>query len=161
MNWLGALLVVTASYLCGVSLARDEGNRLKTLDSLISLLSYMRRRMSAERVPLYEIFAEFNDGFLEHNGFLDILRSHRHGIALLWHQAVSILPVDAEIKNELIRFGNSLGILPLDEQLKRLDALISFVSDKRSELRASLPDKQKSIKTICLLLGLMASIILL
>ncbi len=161
MNWLGALLVVCASYLCGLALAKDEGNGLKTLDSLLLLLSYMRRRMSTERIPLFTIFSDFHDEYLENCGFLDIIRSHRNGLPLLWSEAVSRLHADEEIKREYLHFGESLGGLPLDEQIKRLDALTSFITEKRNELRAGLPDKQKSIKTVSLLLGLMTAIILL
>ncbi len=161
MNWLGALLVVAASYFCGTALARDEGDRLKTLDSLILLLKYMRRRINAERIPLFEIFSGFDDEFLEDNGFLPILRSHRNGMPILWSEAVSKLPTDEETKRELTHFGQSLGGLPMEEQILRLDACVSFLSDSRKSLLSNLPAKQKSIKTVCLLLGVMAAIILL
>lgn len=161
MNWVGALLVVCASYICGIALAKDEGNALKTLDSLLTLLSYMRRRMSLERIALFDIFSEFHDEYLEKIGFLKILRSHRNGLPTLWSDAVLTLCVDEETKREYLRFGESLGSLPLDEQIVRLDSMTVFITEKRNQLRESLPDKQKSIKTVSLLLGLMAAIILL
>lgn len=161
MNWLGALLLVGASYICGIVLAKDEGESLKSIDSLLLLLSYMRRRMSIERVPLYAIFFDFNDSYLESKGFLKIIRSHRDGLPMLWRKAVVTLPSDDEVKRECIYFGDSLGTLSLDEQIARLDALSAFLSEKNNALRISLPNKQKSIKTVCLLLGLMTAIILL
>ncbi len=161
MNWLGAMLVVCASYVCGITLAKDEGNSLKTLDSLLNLLSYMRRRMSLERMPLFDIFSDFNDEYLEKIGFLKIIRSHRNGLTALWSDAISTLSIDEETKREYLRFGESLGSLPFDEQIVRLDSLSVFITEKRNELRISLPDKQKSIKTVSLLLGLMTAIILL
>lgn len=161
MNWVGALLVVCASYICGIALAKDEGNALKTLDSLLTLLSYMRRRMSLERIALFDIFSEFHDEYLEKIGFLKILRSHRNGLPTLWSDAVLTLCVDEETKREYLRFGESLGSLPLDEQIVRLDSMTVFITEKRNQLRESLPDKQKSIKTVSLLLGLMTAIILL
>ena len=161
MNWVGALLVIIASYLCGFALAKDEGNGLKTLDSLLSLLTYMRRRMNSERIPLFEIFSGFRDEYLEKCGYLDIIRSHRNGVSSLWNDAVSTLYVDEETKREYMRFGESLGNLPLDEQLARLDSFCEFITEKKNKLKSTLPDKQKSIKTVCLLLGLMTAIILL
>ena len=161
MNWLGALLLVCASYICGTALAKDEGESLKSIESLLLLLSYMRRRMSTERIPLYAIFLDFKDSYLESKGFLDIIRSHRDGLPMLWSKAIAILPSDDEVKRECIYFGDSLGTLSLDEQIARLDALSAFLTEKSNKLRISLPDKQKSIKTVCLLLGLMTAIILL
>lgn len=161
MNWLGAFVVVLASYLLGILLAKDEGIALKSAESLLSLLSYMKRRMQSERTPLFAIFSDFNDRFLQEIGFLDILRSHREGISVLWQEAVKHLKTDSETEKECLRFGESLGQLPLDEQIARLDALTVFLTEKCNTLRKNLPDKQKSIKTVCLLLGLMTAIILL
>lgn len=161
MNWLGAFTVTAASYALGVLLARGEGERLRTLDSLISFFSYMRRRMSQERMPLYAIFSEFEDAHLEGKGFLPVLRSHKNTSKLLWPEAVKRLSADAEIHKELLRFGESLGSLTLDMQLKRIDSVISFLASAREDLRESLPAEQKSIKTVCLLAGLMTAIILL
>lgn len=161
MNWIGAAMVVTASWLFGISLAKDEGAKLKALESLISLLSYMRRRMSGERIPLYEIFSEYEDGFLDSCGFTGIIRSHRNGITRLWSEAVMTLRLGDELEKEVVRFGNSLGEVSLDEQIRRLDALMLFLSEKHDGLSVTLPEKQKSIKTVCVLLGIMVSIILL
>ena len=68
MNWLGALLTLASSYFCGIMLANGESERLGAIDSLIRLLTYMRRRMVAERLPLYRIFDGFEDDYLERIG---------------------------------------------------------------------------------------------
>ena len=80
MTWLGAALSVCASYFCGVTLAKTESERLMAVDSLLKLLSHMKRRISSERLPLYKIFSDFEDDFLESKGFLHLLRSHRQGL---------------------------------------------------------------------------------
>ena len=161
MNWIGAFLTVISSYACGVMIASCERERLEAIDSLIRLLSYMRRRISTERLPLYRIFVEFEDVFLERFGFLSALRSSRHRLEPLWQNAVKSLPTDKETFDELFRFGESLGALSLDEQLKRIDALGAFLAEKRATISASLQQKRKSIKCVCLLLGIAIAIILL
>ncbi len=161
MSWVGALMTVCASYVCGAMLAKGESERLEAVDSLLKLLSYMRRRISAERMPLYRIFAEFEDGFLERCGFLEVMRSHRQGPESLWLDAIKTLPTGKELQDELSHFGISLGALSLEEQLKRLDALYLFLSESRESLKGVLAQRQKSIKTVCLLMGLTAAIILL
>ena len=87
MNWLGALLTVISSYICGAMLANGESERLVAFDSMIRLLTYMRRRISTERLPLYRIFSEFEDGYLEEIGFLKGLRTSRRDLDLLWQNA--------------------------------------------------------------------------
>ena len=161
MNWLGALLTVASSYICGVMLANGEKEKLTAIDSLIRLFDCMRRRISAERLPLYRIFAEFRDTFLERIGFLEVLRSSRHGLERLWENAVATLSTDSETADELLHFGESLGALPLDEQIKRIDAAHAFLNEKRAKISGTLQQKRKSIKSVCLLTGIAIAIILL
>lgn len=161
MNWLGALLTLASSYFCGIMLANGEAEMLSAYDSLIHMLEYMRRRMVAERLQLYRIFDGFEDDYLESIGFLKRLRSSRHGLDSLWRSAIEALPTDKETRSELLHFGESLGALPLDEQIKRIDSLSSFLTEKRVGLNGSLAQKRKSIKALCLLTGALVSIILL
>lgn len=160
MKWIGALFLVLASYFCGTLLAGEEGKRLKALDSLIGMLKYMRRRMTAERTPLYRILSGYEDSFLEELGFLPVLRSARNGISELWLSAISRLPVDSEINSELLHFGENLGELSLDEQILRLDSCLEALQNSRSRLNSVLPGKQKSLKTVCLLAGMLTAILL-
>ncbi len=161
MNWLGALLTVISSYICGAMLANGESERLIAFDSLIRLLTYMRRRISTERLPLYRIFSDFEDGYLEEIGFLKGLRTSRRGLDLLWQNASKLLHTDSETLDELMHFGESLGALPLDEQIKRIDTLTAFLTEKRVAISGTLQQKRKSIKSVCTLMGIAVAIILL
>ena len=161
MNYFGAVIVVASAYYVGASLAKREGDRLSTVDSLLLLFACIKRRVELERLPLYSIFSSFRDEHLERSGFLPILRSHRAGISDLWREAMTCLTVDAEISGELLRFGERLGSLPLEEQLRQIGSCCVLLEEKRKALRASLPPKQKSIKTVALMLGMTVAIILL
>lgn len=161
MNWLGAVLLVGAAYFLGVRLSDAERDRLKTVDSVIAFLTYMRRKMVYERTPLYDIFSRFSDPYLEKLGFLPCLRTRRSGLGELWGNALAFVDVDPRISGELGYFGESLGGLPLDEQIKRLDSCLEELKNESDMLQKQLPSKQKSIKTVCLLFGLMTAIILL
>ncbi len=160
MKWVGAFIITAVFYSIGIILARGESDKARAIDSLSSLLTYMKRRISAERTPTFDIFASFSDGFLEERGFLAILRSHRFETANLWVDAAETIPVSGETKTELIRFGAELGSLPLDEQLKRIDSFKEFLEAERASLREALPKKQKSLKAFWLLSGLLTAIIL-
>lgn len=161
MKWLGAVFIVAASYLCGFILARGEGEKARVLDSVISLLKYMRRRISAERAPLYNIFSSFNDARLEEAGFLEIMRSRTDKLNLLWKSALETLYIEGEARQELLRFGEDMGMLSLDEQEKRIDVCLDLLCSERDKSLAGLPARQKSQKTVCLLIGLLAAILLL
>lgn len=161
MNWLGAAILVLASYICGNMLSAQMQEQTKILSALISLLEYMRRRMLSERAPLHRIFCDFDSELLERIGFITPLRTRRSDISEIWNSAVKKLSIGEESKGELSLLGISLGRVGLDEQIKRLDACISFLESEQSKLRVALPPKQKSTKTVCLLFGLLTAIILL
>lgn len=161
MNWLGAVILVASAYFCGIGIAKNEGEQLKALDSLIKLLDFMRRRMSAERIPLYSVFASFSDSYLEVSDFLPLMRSCRNSPADLWQKGIMALPIEGDARTELLHLGESLGTLPLDQQLKRIDSCVSVLNISRNSLREALPKRQKSIKTVSLLIGALTAIILL
>ena len=161
MNWLGALLTVISSYFCGSVIAKGETERLNAIDSLLRLLTFMRLRMLCERMPLFKIFSEFDDGFLDSRGFLKLVRSSRSGLNVFWRNALSTLPLDKDVRDELLRFGETLGGLTLDEQISRIDALISFLTERQSALKGALRQRKRSIRSVCLLMGIALAIILL
>ena len=161
MKLLGAIILASASYLLGVRMARKESEKLQAINSLISFFTFMRRRMLSVRAPLYAVFSSYNDEFLEDNGFLPELRARRYGMVGSFKGAVENLPVDEEISNELILFANDLGVLPLHEQIKRIDACVNALEEKKKVLSETVPSKQKSVKTVCLLAGVLVAIIML
>lgn len=160
MKWLGAFLIVAASYFLGNVFSVEEKKKLIAIDSMLSLLKYMHRRMSIERKPLFDIFGEYNDVYLEESGFLMIMQSDRNS-KTAWQSAISTLAIDEETRVELKYYGAELGELPLSEQLFRTETCISFLEDKKKTLQKILPPKQKSLKTVCLLSGLLLAIIML
>lgn len=161
MKWLGAALLIAASYLCGEMISHEEKKKLIAVDSLISLLYFMQRKMISERMPLYEIFNSFSDGYLEQSGFLPLIRSHRTETNRLWEEAIRLLPLENDIISELERFGRELGRLALDEQEKRTNACAELLNRERDKLKSALPAKQKSARAVSLLIGMMAAILLL
>lgn len=161
MKWAGAILLVASSYICGFFIAAEENKKLKALDSLCALLEYIKRRMVAQKMPLYVMFSNFSDEYLEETGFLPLIRSARCGTDRLWAEGLEKLPLSKEIYSELKHFGEELGLLPLDAQTVRLDVCLQALEQARSEMRQGLQAKKKSIKTVALLFGLLTAIILL
>lgn len=161
MKLVGGLLFVLGAYLLGLKLSKDEEERLLSVDSLIRLLIYMKRKIYSERTPLFIIFSSFRDKYLEECGFLESINRNRALSEGNFEKALSTMPFDSDIKTELSRFFGELGTLPLDDQIKRIDYILSLLSERRDSIKKELPDKQKTIKTICLLAGMLTTIILL
>ncbi len=161
MNWFGAMLLGLSSYWIGIGISKGEGERIKALESLISLLNFMKRRMTAEKRALKEIFSDFDNIYLRQKGFLERVCIGNKPLSQLWDSACRILPLSENSLKELYYFGSELGRLPLEEQISRLNACMDALGAELCELRTSLPKKQKSIKTVCGLCGILTAILLL
>lgn len=160
MRLLGIILLVSSSYLLGGVIAAKEGERLKAISSLILMLQFLFRRMETESKPLYLLFSEYNDGYLEKCGFLPRLRNRGSELSAGWQEAAGLIPLEEPLINEVCRFGESLGRLGLEPQLKQITVLINLLEQEKEKLRLTLPKKQKSIKAVAFLLGALTAIIL-
>lgn len=160
MKIVGTVILVAASYFCGVTVASWEGEKIKALDSMVELLGYLFRRMETECIPLKAIFNSYKNDYLEKTGFLPALRNGSNSLSALWGNGLEKLCLESESKDELLHLGESLGRLDLESQLKRIESCRMFLEQKMDSLRISIPKKQKSIKAIAFLLGAMGAIIL-
>ncbi len=161
MNWIGAMLLGISAYWMGVGLSRREGEKTKALESLIAFFDYMKRRMTAEKKTLKEIFSSFDDPYLKSKGFTEALCGSRCPLNDLWQNACRMLPLSDLAEKELGFFGDELGKLSLEDQLARLEVCKKALVNELELLRMSLPKKQKSIRTVCGLCGVLAAILLL
>ncbi len=161
MKWLGAMLFVCGCYFFGLKLGRDEEERLTSVDSLIELLNLMKRRISYERTPIYEIFSSFSNKYLEETGFLEVMSRRQSRTRSDIERALSSFSLDEDIATEIIRFFTELGTVTLDEQLKKIDFTLSVLTERREKLKNEVPTKKKTLKTVCLLFGALTTIILL
>ena len=160
MKIAGTIILVAASYFCGVIVASLEGEKIKALDSMVELLQYLFRRMETECTPLKVIFGSYKNDYLEKTGFLAALRGGGNSLSALWGNGLEMLCLEWESKDELLHLGESLGRLDLESQLKCIESCRRFLEQKRDSLKNSVPKKQKSIKAVAFLLGAMATIIL-
>lgn len=161
MKWVGALILAVSSYFVGIKIARREGESLIALNSLIGLLEFTLRSMTLSLKPLYAIFSDYSQPYLEDVGFLPLLRGRKTDLPSVWQEACGLLPLSEEIMPELQYLGGELGALSLEEQEKRIKSCLSALKNERDSLRGTLPQKQKSIRTVSLLLGALCAIILL
>lgn len=160
MKLFGIILLVSSAYLLGSLAAVNEGEKLKALNSLISMLQFLFRRMETENKSLNLLFAQYKDGYLEKTGFLPKLRQGEADLSKRWEKGLDCLNLEEHLKNELLHFGESLGRLGLEAQLKNINQCVSFLEQEKEKLKTNLPQKQKSIKAVAFLLGALTAIIL-
>lgn len=160
MNFAGAILLTFGAYFVGVILAKNEGDKLKSLEALADFLEFTKQRITLLQTPLYRVFTDYENEFLEDMGFLPLLRSNRNGIKQSWVSATDLLVLDDHVKKELMILGRDLGELPLEEQEKRIAVCLQTVNAKKEAMEGELPKKQKSIRTVALLVGAMTAILL-
>ncbi len=161
MSLLGGGLVVCAFWLLGRLLAAEEKQKLLALEGLISFFRYTGRRISVFRAPLGEIFAGFENRFLEQKGFLQALHFGSGSVGERFGRGLELLPLESELRAELRLFASELGQLTLSEQEARLNACLSLLESGLERLKSAVPAKQKSIKAVCTLAGAMVAIIML
>ena len=120
-------------------IAAEEGKKLTAAESLYSLCVYMSRRISAQREPLRALFDNASDEYLENIGFLPLLRSRSDTPGALWKK----------------------GIALLSEQERSNADIIAYLREYRDALAGEIPAKKKCIRTVALICGLLAVIIML
>lgn len=161
MKWIGALFLIGAAYWGGTILAREEGKKAECLEAVSDFLSYIKRRISGERAPLYLLYISYENSLLEELGFLPTLRSHRKTDSKIWQEAVELLPISSNAKKEMLLLGNRLGQLNLSQQERAIELCSEVICDEWKKESNALPVRQKTVKTLFLLFGSLAAILLL
>lgn len=159
LRYLGAAALVLSSWIVGVLLARAEKDTPRAIYALYNLASFLLRQIKNGRTPLRVLFDRYSDPYLERVGFLNVLRSGGD-IPALWREALELLPIDGTAKEESVAFGAELGLLPLEQQEKRLESYMLLLQTEREKAESGIANRQKSIRAVCLLLGALMAIIL-
>ncbi len=160
MSFLGALLLTAGAYFGGILIARSFAEELYAINGVLELLNFMSQRIQSLKTPLYQLFCDCAEPYLESVGFLPMLRSSPAQTNALWQSAIELLPLNAGIKKELSVLGRDLGNLPLEEQQKRLELCINSLKTQKQIIADSLPKRQKGVRTTALLAGAVISILL-
>lgn len=161
MRVLGVLLTVACFYIAGALIAAEEGKKQTAAESIYSLCVYMARRISARGEPLRALFDAVSDDYLERTGFLPLLRSRSDTPGVLWRKGIALLSLTPAAARELAAYGETLGEIPLADQERSNADMIGYLREYRDALAKEIPAKKKCIRTVALLLGVLAVIIML
>ena len=152
------VLLFTACSLAGIFSAAQKSDTIKYTEALISLVSFIKFKISSCRTELSEIYCEFENDYMKKCGSLQILRDKGFKEALIYSDKRTKLP---ENKARTLReFAEKLGSSDVQDQLDNLDAALKFLGDCRDELKEKYPSQKKMYISLGMLAGALAVIIL-
>ncbi|MDL2287096.1 stage III sporulation protein AB [Eubacteriales bacterium OttesenSCG-928-G02] len=154
-------IIIAACYFAGIIYGEYKKRSYNELCGMLSLVIFIRSKISYTRTAIFDIMSEFQDNALEACGFLKYFKSHTgESINLLWETACSSLSLNDKILTEIKLLGSSLGLLDTETQLQRLAACESFLTNEKIEIEKLFTKRIKSYRSLGALGGAMLAIIL-
>ncbi|MBR6051971.1 MAG: stage III sporulation protein AB [Clostridia bacterium] len=135
MRYVGAALIFIASVLCGVYLGEKKKAAHAECEAFLELFRYARSEISLFYTPTKLIWRGFDNKVLSSRGFLAALASAEEGAVYFdaftraFDMTEKSLYMSAEAKNVVRAFGSVIGKSDGEEQLARIDALISDMTE--------------------------------
>ena len=166
MKLVGALFVVVAATLLGVSKASALGKREKTLAAVIAALGYVRCELQSAATPLPELLGNLRSrSQVELANFYDELSAFGgsgESFEDAWTKAVgcAALCLSEGQKRELSRLGQYLGRFPGGAQCEAIDACLSHLKPEHEAARAAARQGKKLWTGLGLAAGLMLAAVL-
>ena len=158
MKILGMVLLFAACSFAGIISAAQKADTIKYIEALISLVSFIKFKISSCRTELNEIYGEFENEYMKKCGSLQILRDKGFKEALIYSDKRTKLPENEA--RTLREFAEKLGSSDVQDQLETLDATMMLLSDCRDELKEKYPSQKKLYVSLGMLAGALAVIIL-
>lgn len=151
MTYLGALILVISALYIGISKAREERLKAKTLSELCSALEILKNEICATKTPIGKVISMESLKSLEtlipffdelEKGFSDLgNRRFSH----IWCDSVSttlnILPIKS--RTELAALGNSLGRYDSDLQKSAIERCARTLQDECTAIEKGLSNNEK------------------
>ena len=151
-------LLFTACSLAGIISAAQKADTIKYTEALISLVSFIKFKISSYRTELSEIYCEFENDYMKKSGSLQILRDKGFKEALIYSDKRTKLPENEA--RTLREFAEKLGSSDVQDQLENIDAALRLLGDCRDELKEKYPSQKKMYISLGMLAGALVVIIL-
>ena len=142
---IGSGMILVCSIFFTISHRRFEEKKLRTLDGLIALITYIKGQVDCYALPIGEIFERADAELLFACGW------RREEAPQALDELFSCCFVsDKEAKSVISEFCSDFGRNYREEQLKRCDACITALERCRERLEGEAPDKKKLNLTLLL-----------
>lgn len=158
MKILGMVLLFSACTLAGVFSAVYKAEAIKCTEAYLSLVSFIKFKISCYRTELNEIYCEFENEYMKKNGSLQILRDKGFKAALLHSENKVKLP-ENEFK-AMAGFAEKLGSSDVQGQIENLDFALKILGEFHDSLKEKYPSQKKMYISLGMLAGALAVIIL-
>ena len=132
-------LFAVALFLCR-ALSEHEEKRIKTVESLASLLRRMKTMILCYRMPLDEIYRGIPEGELSELGILPSLWERGDLRAVLSDRSSSLL-LSSELRRRLTELADAVGRGDRDSAAELCEYYIGELSREALELRAAAPKR--------------------
>lgn len=159
IKFLGLLLIFFCFAMGGYTIAKREKERIHRAEGMLVLIRSIRQGAAFLRMPLGEIYRSFSCDALKKGEFLSTLCQKGLKEAYLSHK--DEFGYDGFTEGRFLTFAESVGKLPLEEQLHACDMVSELLEEKLREAKASFPTKKKLYVTLGMTLGIGAVILLL
>lgn len=168
MNYIGAILLVAAGFYIGLSRAREQRIKVKTLRGVCLMLEVIKSEICSRRTPMDELFSYLSSsGAVEIRGFADSMRKklrflNEKSFSQLWCESVESylknLPQDCLAV--VCEMGTSLGRYDADMQTLAIERALKTLSTRLSELETSLKSDEKMYIALGCGVSLIAALVL-
>jgi len=152
---LGAVIIISSSLGVGYLLNDNMKKRLEGIITLAEFVDYISMNISLYKTPLDDIFRSYSGNYHKKCNFAEKLQG---GIYFAAKESGLLLGDD---EREVMRsFSEKIGTGTVEESVKLCSYTSSRLRTIEEHLRHDLPDKQRVYRTISLLAGASAVIMM-
>lgn len=151
MTYLGALVIVISAFFIGVSKAREEKYRVKTLRELISALDILKNEICTNKTPIGKILSmDCILTFKTLNPFFKALETEFSDLgdkrfSNIWSECINntLTMLPDKSMNEFLALGNNLGRYDSELQREAIERCMHVLQSECEELERGLNNNEK------------------
>ncbi|MBR6768483.1 MAG: stage III sporulation protein AB [Clostridia bacterium] len=152
IKFTGLLFIFLFSALGGHLLAKKEKEQIESAEGMLYLIRTIRQNVAYFRLHLDEIYRQFSHPSLQNSDFLMCLR--RKGLKEAYLFEKERFGYDSFTEASFLSFAESVGRLPIDEQIKSCDLICDLLEGKIRESKANFPTKKRLYNVLGISLGI-------
>jgi len=156
VKWLGAGILLIAAGLLSRGLTHEHRKVLRELEALCDMVQYIRDNIDHLMKPLPEIFASYQNDYLETIGFLQRIR--HNGLKQAWDE--QSFSISGEPHLLLTDFNRTIGSGYRTEELRLCDYTLSRLKEHLDRLHKDSSNLLKLYKTVPVMFALSIILIL-
>lgn len=152
IKFTGLLFLFLFSALGGHLLAKREKEQIESAEGMLYLIRSIRQNVAFFRIHLDEIYQRFSYPSLQDSDFLVHLR--KKGLKDAYLSEKDRFGYDSFTETRFLSFAETVGRLPIDEQIKSCDLLCDLLEEKLRESKANFPTKKRLYNVLGISLGI-------